>query len=111
MYHLPEYLMAPLPSYLSLHTALHLRGLIEQIPEVFYAASLARTASNSQLRRSRAKPHHHQAQAGAVSKASGSMMRRANTRRAVSFEHPLGRILRQSIQATSQRALPEEGRR
>lgn len=40
---LPEYLTAPLPSYLSLHTALHLRGLIEQIPEVVYAASLART--------------------------------------------------------------------
>ncbi len=42
-YRLPEYLTAPLQSYLSLHTALHLRGLIEQIPEVFYAASLART--------------------------------------------------------------------
>lgn len=40
---LPEYLTAPLPSYLSLHTALHLRGLIEQIPEVIYAVSLART--------------------------------------------------------------------
>jgi predicted transcriptional regulator of viral defense system len=42
-YRLPEYLTAPLPSYLSLHTALHLRGLIEQIPEVIYAVSLART--------------------------------------------------------------------
>ncbi len=42
-YRLPEYLTAPLQSYLSLHTALHLRGLIEQSPEVFYAASLART--------------------------------------------------------------------
>jgi predicted transcriptional regulator of viral defense system len=40
---LPEYLTAPLPSYVSLHTALHRRGLIEQIPEVIYAASLART--------------------------------------------------------------------
>jgi predicted transcriptional regulator of viral defense system len=42
-YRLPEYLTAPLPSYVSLHTALHLRGLIEQIPEVVYAVSLART--------------------------------------------------------------------
>ena len=42
-YRLPEYLTAPLPSYLSLQTALHLRGLIEQVPEVFYAVSLART--------------------------------------------------------------------
>jgi len=42
-YRLPEYLTAPLPSYLSLHTALHMRGLIEQIPEVIYAVSLART--------------------------------------------------------------------
>ena len=42
-YRLPEYLTAPLPSYVSLHTALYLRGLVEQIPEVHYAASLART--------------------------------------------------------------------
>jgi predicted transcriptional regulator of viral defense system len=42
-YRLPEYLTAPLESYLSLHTALHLRGMIEQVPSVFYAASLART--------------------------------------------------------------------
>jgi predicted transcriptional regulator of viral defense system len=40
---LPEYLSAPLPSYVSLQTALHRRGLIEQIPEVVYAVSLART--------------------------------------------------------------------
>jgi predicted transcriptional regulator of viral defense system len=40
---IPEYLTAPLPSYLSLHTALHRRGMIEQIPEVLYAATLART--------------------------------------------------------------------
>jgi predicted transcriptional regulator of viral defense system len=40
---LPALLTAPLDSYLSLHTALHLRGAIEQIPEVLYAASLART--------------------------------------------------------------------
>jgi predicted transcriptional regulator of viral defense system len=42
-YRLPEYLTAPMPSYLSLQTALHLRGMVEQIPEVFYAISLART--------------------------------------------------------------------
>jgi predicted transcriptional regulator of viral defense system len=42
-YRLPEYLTAPMPSYLSLQTALHLRGMVEQIPEVFYAVSLART--------------------------------------------------------------------
>jgi predicted transcriptional regulator of viral defense system len=40
---LPEYLTAPLPSYVSLQTALHRRGLIEQIPEVTYVVSLART--------------------------------------------------------------------
>jgi predicted transcriptional regulator of viral defense system len=42
-YRLAEYLTAPLPSYLSLQTALHLRGMIEQIPEVHYAVSLARS--------------------------------------------------------------------
>ena len=40
---LPEYLTAPLPSYISLHTALHRHGMIEQIPGIVYAASLART--------------------------------------------------------------------
>ena len=40
---LPEYLSAPLPSYVSLQTALHRRGLIEQIPEVVYVVTLART--------------------------------------------------------------------
>jgi hypothetical protein len=43
-YVLPEYLSAPLGSYLSLQTALHLRGLIEQIPDVYYAVSLGRTS-------------------------------------------------------------------
>jgi predicted transcriptional regulator of viral defense system len=43
-YALPGYLTAPFESYLSLHTALHLRGLVEQIPEVFYAVSLARSS-------------------------------------------------------------------
>jgi predicted transcriptional regulator of viral defense system len=40
---LPEFLTAPLPSYLSLQTALYRRGMIDQIPEVLYAATLART--------------------------------------------------------------------
>ncbi len=40
---LPEYLTAPLPSYVSLQTALHRRGLIEQIPEIVYVVSLGRT--------------------------------------------------------------------
>lgn len=42
-YRVPEYLTAPLGSYLSLQTALHLRGLVEQIPETLYVVSLART--------------------------------------------------------------------
>lgn len=42
-YRLQGYLTAPFDSYLSLHTALHLRGVIEQVPETIYAVSLART--------------------------------------------------------------------
>ncbi|HKP61918.1 MAG TPA: hypothetical protein VJV78_34540 [Polyangiales bacterium] len=42
-YRLPEYLTAPFESYVSLHSALHVRGMVEQVPEVIYAASLART--------------------------------------------------------------------
>ena len=42
-YRLPEFLTAPMPSYLSLQTALHFRGMVEQIPEVFYVVSLSRT--------------------------------------------------------------------
>ena len=42
-YRLAEHVTLPLPNYLSLHTALHLRGMIEQIPEVIYVVSLART--------------------------------------------------------------------
>ncbi len=42
-YRLAEHLTAPFPIYLSLQTALHLRGMVEQIPTVFYAVSLART--------------------------------------------------------------------
>lgn len=40
---LPENLTAPLPSYVSLQTALYYHGMISQIPEVIYAVSLART--------------------------------------------------------------------
>jgi predicted transcriptional regulator of viral defense system len=40
---LPGYVTAPLPSYVSLQSALYHHGMIEQIPEVIYAASLART--------------------------------------------------------------------
>lgn len=40
---LPEYLTAPLPSYVSFPSALFLHGMISQIPEVIYVASLART--------------------------------------------------------------------
>ena len=40
---LPEYLSAPLPAYVSLQTALHRHGMIEQIPHVIYAVSLAKT--------------------------------------------------------------------
>lgn len=40
---LPEYLTSPLPSYISLQTALYYHGMISQIPSVIYAVSLART--------------------------------------------------------------------
>lgn len=40
---LPEYLTSPQPSYISLQTALQLHGMIEQIPSVVYASTLART--------------------------------------------------------------------
>ena len=39
---LAEYLTAPHPAYVSLQTALHLHGMIEQIPSVVYLVSLAR---------------------------------------------------------------------
>jgi predicted transcriptional regulator of viral defense system len=42
-YRLPEHLTAPMDSYLSLQTALHFHGVIEQIPQQFYVASLARS--------------------------------------------------------------------
>jgi predicted transcriptional regulator of viral defense system len=44
-YRLAEHLTSPMPTYVSLQTALHLRGIIEQIPTVIYAVSLARTQS------------------------------------------------------------------
>ena len=40
---LPEYLTSPFPSYVSLQSALYLHGMIEQVPTVTYAVSLART--------------------------------------------------------------------
>jgi predicted transcriptional regulator of viral defense system len=40
---LAPHLTAPLESYVSLQTALHLRGLIEQVPSVIYAVTLGRT--------------------------------------------------------------------
>lgn len=57
VYRLPEHLTAPLPSYVSLHTALHLRGLTEQIPEIVYAVSLART-QRIQTRAGAVSIHH-----------------------------------------------------
>jgi predicted transcriptional regulator of viral defense system len=38
-----EYLTAPLPSYVSFQSALYLRGMVSQVPEVIYVASLAQT--------------------------------------------------------------------
>jgi len=43
LFDLPEQLTAPFPSYVSLQSALHYHGMIEQIPEVIYAVSLHRT--------------------------------------------------------------------
>lgn len=40
---LPEYLTAPLPSYISLQSALYYHGMISQIPAIIYAVSPART--------------------------------------------------------------------
>lgn len=37
----PENLTAPYPAYVSLQTALYLHGMISQVPEVIYVASLA----------------------------------------------------------------------
>jgi predicted transcriptional regulator of viral defense system len=42
-YGLAEAVTAPMPSYVSLQTALYLHGMIEQVPGVIYLASLART--------------------------------------------------------------------
>jgi len=41
---LAKYVTAPYPSYLSLQTALYRHGMIEQIPSMIFAVSLARTA-------------------------------------------------------------------
>ncbi len=40
---LPDFLTAPMPSYISLQSALYYHGLISQIPTVIYAVSIART--------------------------------------------------------------------
>jgi len=40
---LPEHLTAPLPAYVSLQTALYYHDMINQIPQVIYVASTART--------------------------------------------------------------------
>lgn len=42
-YTIVEALTAPMPSYISLQTALYLRGMIEQVPSVVYVVSLAKT--------------------------------------------------------------------
>jgi predicted transcriptional regulator of viral defense system len=41
---LAEYVTAPYPSYVSLQTALYQRGMVAQIPSMFYVVSLARSA-------------------------------------------------------------------
>lgn len=43
VYTLVEPLSAPLPSYVSLQSALYLHGMIEQVPAIVYAVSLGRT--------------------------------------------------------------------
>jgi hypothetical protein len=40
---LPPYLTFPLPSYVSLQTALYFHGMVSQVPAITYAVSLART--------------------------------------------------------------------
>ena len=40
---LASFITAPFPAYISLQTALYRRGMIEQIPEILYLVSLART--------------------------------------------------------------------
>ncbi|HKC11265.1 MAG TPA: type IV toxin-antitoxin system AbiEi family antitoxin domain-containing protein [Vicinamibacteria bacterium] len=42
---LPEYLTAPFPAYVSFQSALSLHGMVSQVPEVIYVASLAQTRS------------------------------------------------------------------
>lgn len=40
---LPELLTAPAPSYVSLHTALYRRGIVQQIPAAIYVVTVGRT--------------------------------------------------------------------
>lgn len=56
-YAIAEHLTAPMPAYVSLHTALHLHGMIEQIPSVVYVVSLART-QRVKTRRGTFSIHH-----------------------------------------------------
>lgn len=42
-YELPEYLTGPVPSYISVQSALYYHGMISQIPATIYAVSIART--------------------------------------------------------------------
>jgi predicted transcriptional regulator of viral defense system len=40
---LPNYLLKPLPSYISFQTALYYRNVIDQIPDIIYVATLHKT--------------------------------------------------------------------
>lgn len=40
---LPNYLLSPLPSYISFHSALYYRNVIDQIPSIIYVATLYKT--------------------------------------------------------------------
>jgi predicted transcriptional regulator of viral defense system len=42
---LVEYITAPYPAYVSLQSALYLRGVVDQIPEIVYVVSLGRRAT------------------------------------------------------------------
>jgi len=40
---LPNYLLSPLPAYISFHSALYYRNVIDQIPSIIYVATLHKT--------------------------------------------------------------------
>jgi len=48
-YALPAILTAPIPSYVSLYSALFFHGMIEQIPDVIYAVTAGRTSRVTSL--------------------------------------------------------------